>query len=146
MMEYWMGRASRIEAARKLGIPPLRVWQLSQQAVSGMVVGLLKQPKSRKNPEESMNPADNPKELRKKIAELEKTIAMQDRMIAVLREMPGCRDVRLDTQQYSPKIQGGQASAESKSSSRQTKTPIPKGARRENREVAERGSSGDTSS
>src|SRR5688572_19158960 len=41
----WLGKATRAEAAARLSIPPLRFWQLSQQAVSGMVAGLLHQPR-----------------------------------------------------------------------------------------------------
>ena len=94
VMEYWLGRATKQEAAEKLKIPPLRVWQLSQQALSGMVAGLLKQPKSRKGVV-SLDPMDDPKALRKRIGELERLVATQDRLIAILREMPGCREVRL---------------------------------------------------
>ena len=91
VMEYWLGRATKLEAAEKLQITPLRLWQISQQALSGMVAGLLKQPKSRKGVV-ALDPTDDPKMLRKKIAELEKVVATQERLIAILREMPGCRE------------------------------------------------------
>src|SRR5439155_248173 len=44
LFEHWLGRISRKELAAKIGLPPVRVWQLSQQALAGLVVGLLKQP------------------------------------------------------------------------------------------------------
>lgn len=94
LMEYWMGQTSKTEIAKRLGIPTLRVWQLSQQAIAGMLAGLLKQPKVRKKMLET-NLEIDPKKLMKRIAELEKTVADQDRLIAVLRMMPGCRDVSI---------------------------------------------------
>jgi len=48
MLEAWLGKTPREEAAARIGVRPLRFWQLSQQAVAGMVAGLLKQPKARK--------------------------------------------------------------------------------------------------
>ena len=47
MLEYWLGRISKAQAAEKLQIPQIRVHQLSQQALSGMGVALLKQPRTR---------------------------------------------------------------------------------------------------
>ena len=47
ILEYWLGRASKAEAMKRLELPALRVWQLSQQALSGMLAGLLKQPRTR---------------------------------------------------------------------------------------------------
>src|SRR5208337_2793044 len=38
MLEHWLGRMTRRDLGTKLNLPPLRVWQLSQQALSGMVV------------------------------------------------------------------------------------------------------------
>ena len=45
VLEHWLGRMTRKELGQKLDLPPLRVWQLSQQALAGMVVGLMAQPK-----------------------------------------------------------------------------------------------------
>ena len=42
-----------------------------------------------------MNKEEDPKYLMKRIAELERTVAMQDRLISILREMPGCKQVGL---------------------------------------------------
>ena len=45
MLEHWLGRMTRKDLGTKLNLPPLRVWQMSQQALAGMVVGLMAQPK-----------------------------------------------------------------------------------------------------
>ena len=36
ILEYWLGKKSKAEVAAELEITPLRVWQLSQQALSGL--------------------------------------------------------------------------------------------------------------
>jgi hypothetical protein len=94
ILEYWTGRVTKVEAAKRLNIPPLRVWQLSQQATSGMLAGLLVQPKTRAKGV-PMNPNEDPKALLKKIKQLEETIRQQELLIQVLRTMPGCRDVTI---------------------------------------------------
>src|SRR5687767_4111723 len=48
MLQAWLGKITREEAARTLDLSPLRFWQLSQQAVAGMVAGLLRQPRPRR--------------------------------------------------------------------------------------------------
>ena len=45
VLEYWLGKKTKAEIASELGVTPLRVWQLSQKALSGMMAGLLPQPK-----------------------------------------------------------------------------------------------------
>ena len=103
IMEYWLGRITKQEVSERLKVPPLRVWQLSQQALSGMAAGLLIQPKTRAPrgakdqglyPDET-NPEHDPRILRKRIEALEKTVSMQERLISILREMPGCRDAKI---------------------------------------------------
>lgn len=133
IMEYWMGRSTKLEIAQKLGIPPLRVWQMSQQAISGMVAGLLTQPKV-KSRGVTMNPEDDPKILRKRIAELERHVAMQDRLIAVLREMPGCRDASIPMNEI---LQGEKNARKAK------KAKIQAGARHEGGAMASGGSEDD---
>src|SRR5688572_20600039 len=44
VLKTWLGKARREEAAKELGLSGVRFWQLSQQAVSGLVVGCLRQP------------------------------------------------------------------------------------------------------
>ena len=102
LMEYWTGRASKVEISKRLNIPPLRIWQLSQQAISGMLAGLLSQPKTRAKGM-IMNKEDDPKKLKKKIAELEIIIERQNRLITVLRTMPGCHDASIPMEEPSEK-------------------------------------------
>jgi hypothetical protein len=73
ILQLWLGKTRREEVAEQLSIPPLRVWQLSQQALSGMLAGLLKQPRSRRGRQAALPPMneDDPRLLKKKIAELE---------------------------------------------------------------------------
>ena len=78
----------------------------------------------------AVDPSEDPKILRKRIAELERTIAMQDRLIAVLREMPGCREVQMPEPQ--PPKEG----------KRGRKKGILPGAQGEHRPVADGGSAG----
>lgn len=96
VLETWLGQKSRSQAAQELALPPVRFWQLSQQAVAGMVAGLLVQPKSRPRGEAKLilNPDDDPKKLRKKIAVLESQVAILQELIGVLKELPGNKVVQ----------------------------------------------------
>lgn len=89
ILEYWMGRASKEQIAERLGLPPLRVWQLSQQALSGMLVGLLRLPRSReKLAASSALPANDTSTLKQRIAELEKKLARTEDLVRVLKHLP----------------------------------------------------------
>ena len=127
-----MGRTTRREMIEKMGIPPLRVWQMSQQALSGMVAGLLTQPKfkGRVSLGAIMNSEENPKALKKRIAELEKQVMMQERLISILREMPGCKQVKLP-QEKTPVNQQEKKSATKK------QRKIPEAARNESGSLAQ---------
>lgn len=90
MLEYWLGRMSKREAAAAMSVTPLRVWQLSQMAVAGMVCGLLPQPRYRKGIAVSASsPGEDPKALRKRIAKLEEELATAQRLIDILKHLPG---------------------------------------------------------
>jgi len=91
VFEHWMGRMNRKELALKLGIPQVRVWQIAQAALSGMVSGLLKQPKT-PPPGTQILPEDNPKLLRKRIDSLEHQNSILTDLIAVLRDLPAARE------------------------------------------------------
>lgn len=95
LLEYWLGQRTRIEAEVAMSVNPLRLWQLSNQAVAGMVAGLLTQPRSRKKVEMRMNNDEDPKKLKARILELEKMVETQKQLIAILRSMPGVREVGL---------------------------------------------------
>lgn len=91
-MKTWLGKASREEAAKEIGISTLRFWQLSQQAVAGLVAGLLKQPRFRGGSGSLADPAEESAGvLRKKIAGLEKDLDGAQRLIALLKELPVLR-------------------------------------------------------
>lgn len=90
MLEYWLGKKSKAEVGKELGVPALRVWQLSQQAVSGMLAGLLKQPRRRRTAAEiaALCPEDDPVLLRKEIRELQTKLARTEDLVRVLRTAP----------------------------------------------------------
>lgn len=91
ILEVWLGVTPKTEAARRLGMPPLRVWQLSQRAVAGMACGLLTPPRTRGRPPSMSDPENDPAELRKRIRRLERELEWRTSLIAVLRELPGNR-------------------------------------------------------
>lgn len=90
LLDLWLGTATRAEAAARLKVPPLRLWQISQQALAGMVAGCLKQPRARGK---AADPgADEPTALRKRLLELEREAEAKDSLIALLKEMPAHRE------------------------------------------------------
>jgi hypothetical protein len=90
LIGYWLGRTTKAEVAERLSVTPLRVWQLSQQALAGMVAGLLKQPRPRKG---TADPApDEPTHLRRRLLALEKECRAKDTLISLLKEMPAHRE------------------------------------------------------
>ncbi len=96
LLEIWLGRKRREQAAKELELTPVRLWQLSQSAVSGMLAGLLKQPRRRGRAMMRQlldgQPADDPVMLRKEIAELRSKLKISEDLIAILRDLPGHRD------------------------------------------------------
>lgn len=89
ILETWLGKKSRLEAAKELDLPVLRFWQLSQQAVSGMLAGLLTQPRTRRTssmPE--LAPEEDPRLLLKRITKLEKDLKTANDLIEVLKLIP----------------------------------------------------------
>ncbi len=92
VMEYWMGRLSKAEAVKLLDVKTIRFWQMSQQAIVGMTVGLLNQPRFRKGVAYTNEQLEK-KQLGAKIIELEKVVATQSQLIEILKSMPGCGGV-----------------------------------------------------
>lgn len=90
ILEYWLGKKSKAQVAGELGVKPLRIWQLSQQALSGMMAGLLKQPRRRVKASEllGMPIGKTPMMLEKKIASLERELARTEDLVRVLRMAP----------------------------------------------------------
>lgn len=90
ILALWLGKRRREEVAAELSIPGLRVWQLSQQALSGMLAGLLHQPRSRRRNEDTMMDAkdEDPRSLKKQLAERDRRIAQQEDLIRLLTSIP----------------------------------------------------------
>ena len=89
ILRTWLGKATREEAARDLGLSPLRFWQLSQQAVAGLVAGLLKQPRFRGGVAPAAGPAEESAGvLRRRITTLERELDGAKRLITLLKELP----------------------------------------------------------
>jgi hypothetical protein len=72
----------------------LRLWQLSQQAVAGMLAGLLKQPRTRRGTGAAswLPPEEDPMQLKRRVAQLERELKLAEELIALLRELPGNKD------------------------------------------------------
>jgi hypothetical protein len=96
ILEYWVGIVSKKESAARLNIPPIRLWQMSQRAVSGMACALLKPPKSL--PRRGSSPPDlgaspleaesSPAALRKEIARLKRDLEQRNNLIEILKSLP----------------------------------------------------------
>lgn len=89
-----MGRLSKLEATKTLELKHLRFWQLTQQAIAGMTVGLLTQPRC-KVTDLINSDQQEIKQLKAKILELEKIISTQTKLVEILKSMPGCQGVTL---------------------------------------------------
>lgn len=100
ILEYWVGIVSKKESAERLNVPPIRLWQMSQRAVSGMACALLKPPKTL--PRRGSGPQDqgprgieatesSPVALRKEIARLKRDLEQRNNLIEVLKSLPSNR-------------------------------------------------------
>ena len=92
ILSLWLGRKSRQQLAAELELPPLRVWQLSQAALAGMLAGLLKQPRGRGKGLNMEPSEDDPRVLKKKIAELEEENRSLRGLVELLRNLPAARE------------------------------------------------------
>lgn len=89
LMEYWVGRKTKVEVATALGVTPVRVWQMSQQAISGFLAGLLKQPRNRGRPPQLFTETgETAAELKKRLVRAERDLLQANRLIELLKEMP----------------------------------------------------------
>jgi hypothetical protein len=92
MLEHWLGRMTRKELGQKLELPPLRVWQMSQQALAGMVVGMMAQPKRPPKgtlmASEKKQEKDELKTLRKEYAALKVDNQRLTELLEILRDLP----------------------------------------------------------
>ena len=91
LLEYWLGKATKAEIARRLELPPLRVWQLSQQALSGMLASLVYQPRwkeARGIMTSRPTKASHVAALKRRIKELERENAALLKLNALLQQFP----------------------------------------------------------
>lgn len=92
ILSMWLGKKSRQQVGSELELPPLRVWQLSQMALSGMLAGLLKQPRGRgKVLTMATSSEEDPRVLKKRIAELEADNRSLRELLEVLKDLPSAR-------------------------------------------------------
>lgn len=136
ILAMWLGRKSRHQVATELSLPPLRVWQLSQAAVSGMLAGLLKQPRGHKKGLNMEPSEEDPRVLKAKIAELEEENDSLRRMVEVLRNLPAAREQPAKRPQPKPE-------AKPRGKSTRGKTEVQRGA--EGRGGTPAGDAGETS-
>lgn len=123
LLGYWLGHESKAALARRLSMPPIRVWQLSQRAMTGMVAAMLRPPQGRRGAMPRIDPET--KALRKRVAELEAETSLQRRLIELLRTMPGNERRELPRDQV-PKEESD-ASAPRKRKSSKPKTSMERG-------------------
>lgn len=129
ILEYWLGKKDKAQIAREMEITPLRVWQLSQQALSGMMAGLLRQPRRRVGKEVFEKATGmSVTALRRRITELEKELSRTEDLVRVLRTAPW-----LNPQPESPPKGGARhgPNGKPKKSSTRRKTPNRKSPPRE---------------
>jgi len=117
ILEYRLGQKSKEEVAKEQGVSPLRVWQQSQRALSGMMAGLLTQPRRKVCPDAfERGMGRSREELKKRIVELEKELSRTEDLVRVLRTAPW---MRADSE--SPK-KGGPSHGKKKRKSRAQKS------------------------
>lgn len=121
VLSMWLGRKSRHQVAAELSLPPLRVWQLSQAAVSGMLAGLLKQPRGRKKGLNMEPSEEDPRVLKKKIAELEEENRSLRDLVEVLRNLPAARE------RPAPRPRKKKKRVEKKSGKKDQRTEVQRG-------------------
>lgn len=89
LLGYWLGHESKASLARRLSVPQVRVWQMGQRALAGMVAAMLTPPSGPRGPTGAM-PRVSPETiaLRKRVQELERETGVQRRLIELLRALP----------------------------------------------------------
>ncbi len=134
ILEYWLGKATKEEVATALEVTPLRVWQMSQSALAGMVCGLLKQPRRRgKGAAVPIHPDEDPKVLKKKIAKLERELEVAKDLIGLLKTLPGNQSREITAQQRDflvsrgPRPRGRQAKRARGPTKKKSQTTPPPG-------------------
>jgi len=89
ILEYWLGRITKQGASEKLALPVLRIWQISQMALSGMLAGLLEQPRWRgEDPMPRSSQSREIQALRKENRELQDKLQRTEDLVRLLRDLP----------------------------------------------------------
>lgn len=130
ILEWWLGKATRTEVAAKLSLPGLRLWQLSQQALAGMLAGLLRQPRVRGKV--TLPPSEGALDvpaLKRRTAELEKRLKQAEDVAFVLGELKDAALLRPKPLASAPSAKALSTSA-TKPSSQPKGTAAAKGAPR----------------
>lgn len=92
LLALWLGTRSKAEVAAELEVTPLRVWQMSQAALCGLVCGLLPQPRTRRGREVTTmggEAQEDPRALRRELERTRRELEVARRLIEVLRGLPG---------------------------------------------------------
>lgn len=128
ILELWLGKTSKEQIARTLSLPPLRVWQLSQQALSGMIAGLLVQPRTRTRRAQGAgtgveaivraSPGPDLNALRKEITKLKQDLAASQRVNELLKQFP---------QTHAPKAEAQHVQRTSRPRAKQSPSTPPPG-------------------
>lgn len=92
VLKTWLGKMSREDAAKELSMTGLRFWQLSQQAVAGLVAGCLRQPRFRGRVQLEGGDEVPVALLKRRVETLEREVEAGRRLIDLLRELPGHRE------------------------------------------------------
>lgn len=92
ILSWWLGVSPKAEVLERLAVKPLRLWQMSQMALSGMEAGLLKQPRARRGALPPGTPAEESREaLKKRVARLERDLRAARELLGLLRTLPSWR-------------------------------------------------------
>lgn len=124
LLGLWLGLQTKEDLAKQLQVPPIRIWQMSQRALAGMVTAMLKPPTGRRGAMPRQAP--EVRELRTRIAALEKELGVSKRLVALLRSMPGnqAREIPKEEQGAVPtRVRRRRAKAERESAPRTPATP-----------------------
>lgn len=131
LLEAWVGKTTRMEIATRLGVTPLRLWQLSQMATAGMLAGLLRQPRRRTGMAHIRLPPDeDPVRLKARVAQLEKELNLAEGLIAILRELPENRAAVREERRPTPSPGSRTAKRKAAAAARKAHTPREKKAAR----------------
>jgi hypothetical protein len=91
ILGWWLAVLPKEEVLERLQVTPLRLWQMSQMAVSGMAAGLLKQPKKREKAPPGAPEEESREGLKKKVARLERDLRAARELVGLLRTLPSWR-------------------------------------------------------